>query len=231
MKSTITILAALAFVFALPGFATAQAFPDPSTPHFLDVPGVLPDIPEVDPGGGGGILEDPEADSVVFVVDRSCSMGWGSSSIEIPGIPGATPWQAAQYELGRAIDNLDAEARFGVVLFNHTYIYWTGQMEDATEGNKAAARSWVQSQYATGGTTYTPPVSWGINQIGQGPPEVIMFLSDGAPNEGYSAVGLITAANGGQCVINTVAFGVAGYAMQIMQDIAAQNGGECRVVP
>lgn len=226
MKSSFAILLAIAFAL-LPGAALAQFA---ITEHYLDVPGELPDIPEVEPPGGGGILEEPDADSVVFVVDRSCSMGWGSSSIEIPGMPSATPWQAAQYELGRAVDNLDGDARFNCVLFNHTFIQWTGVLEDATESNKQSCNSWVQSQYATGGTTYTPPVSAGIN-IGQGPPEVVMFLSDGAPNEGPSAVGSITATNAGRSVINTVAFGVAGLALSIMQDIAAQNGGECRVVP
>ncbi len=222
----LTIFAFLIFT----SFATAQVQSQQQA-HYLDVPGALPAIPEVDPPGGGGILEEPEADSIVFVVDRSCSMGWGSSSIEIPGIPHATPWQAAQYELARAVDNLDGEAEFCVVLFNHSFITWRSELQVASEGNKASAISWVNSQYATGGTTYVSPVNWAINIVGGGPPEVVMFLSDGAPNEGYSAVAAITAANGGKAVINTVAFGVAGAALQIMQDIAAQNGGECRAIP
>ena len=123
-----------------------------------------------------------------------------------------------------------AEAMFDVFLFNHSFTAWNPALQEATENNKQSANSWVGSQYATGGTTYTPPVTAAIN-VGQGPPEVVMFLSDGAPNEGYAAVGSITAANSGQCVINTVAFGVAGSALQIMQDIAAQNGGDCRIVP
>jgi hypothetical protein len=229
MKARLILLLALA---SLCGMAAAQSlWPQPDLEPYLDVPGEQPEPPEIEPPGGEGILEEPDADSVVFVVDRSCSMGWGSTSIEVPGVPGATPWQAAQYELNRAIENLDGDSRFGVVLFNSSFTMWRGALEVADEGNKSAARGWVSGQSATGGTTYTPAVSSGIN-IGAGPPEVVMFLSDGAPNEGYSAVASIAAANGGRCIINTVAFGVpaGGSAFQIMSDIASQNGGEMRIV-
>ena len=197
----------------------------------LDVPGPVPEIPEVEPPGGGGVLEPTDADSVVFVVDRSCSMGWGSASIPIPGNPGATPWEAAQYELNRAIENLDPDTQFGVVLFNHSFSMWRSALEIADEGNRSSARGWVSAQSSGGGTTYTPPVSSAIN-IGAGPPEVVMFLSDGAPNEGYSAVSAITGMNAGRSLINTVGFGIPAYgtAYQIMVDIAVQNSGEFRLV-
>jgi hypothetical protein len=222
------LLTLLAAVSLLAGAVAQQPAPGDMT---LDVPNGLPGIPAAEPPGGGGVMEPPEADSVVFVVDRSCSMGWGSASIPIPGNPGATPWQAAQYELNRAIENLDPETEFGVVLFNHSFMMWRPALEVADEANRSSARSWVSCQSATGGTTYTPPVASGIN-IGAGPPEVVMFLSDGAPNEGYSAVSAITAMNAGQSMINTVGFGIPAYglAYQIMVDIAAQNAGEFRLV-
>lgn len=220
------ILALLVAMLPMAAFAQGAS----PVEHTLDVPGEVPEIPQTPPPDPGGALEPPEADSVVFVVDRSCSMGWGSSSIEVPGVPGATPWQAAQYELTRAVNNLDQEAEFGAILFNHSFTLWRSVLEPATSANKTACTGWVNSQYATGGTTYTPAVTAAIN-IGGGPPEVIMFLSDGYPNEGYGAVGSITSANGGQCIINTVAFGVGGSALQLMQDIANQNGGSCRVIP
>lgn len=210
-----------------PGPGSALA---PPPDHVLDVPGEVPEIPRSIIPQPGGHLEPPEADSVVFVVDRSCSMGWGASSIEVPGSPHATPWQAALYELRRAIMNLDVDATFGVVLFNHSHEMWLTYLVTATHANKASATAWSEARSASGGTTYVPPVSAAIN-IGFGPPEVVMFLSDGAPSEGYAAVPAITAVNGGQCIINTVAFGVGGSALQIMQDIANQNGGSCRVIP
>lgn len=217
------VVAILALVGAPPALAQGVTITET-----LDVP--LEQEPYPAPPGGGDPppLEPPPADSVVFVVDHSCSMGWGGSPIEVPGNPGATPWQAAQYELGRAVNGLDGNTRFSVVLFNHTFINWRPELVVADENNKAAAAGWVNGQYATGGTTYTPPVISGLG-MGGGPPEVIMFLSDGMPNEGYSAVGSITSANGGQSIINTVAFNIGGGAVQIMQDIAASNGGECRI--
>jgi hypothetical protein len=230
MTTTFKNLMTLAFSLAITCTACAELPFILAPDNYLDCPGELPEIPEVEAPGGGGVLEQPDASSVVFVVDKSCSMGWGRSSLEVPGLPYASPWQAAQYELTRAVDNLDAQARFSANFFNHSFGWWRPSMQDATEANKSSARSWVQSTSYGGGTTYIPPTAAAVN-IGGGPPEVVMFLSDGVPSEGYGAVGGITAANGGRCVINTVAFGVRGSALQIMTDIATNNGGECRVVP
>jgi len=216
-------------LFSLISFDSFAGDP-PRTTMWLDVPGSLPSPPDADPPGGGGILEEPEATSIVFVLDRSGSMNAASITMEVPGIPSANRWQAVQYELGRAVDNLDPETIFSIVIFNHTYVMWRPMLVDATEANKDAAKGWVNSQQAQGGTSFVAPISAAID-IDGGPPEVIMFLSDGAPNEGYAAVASVTAANGGRSVINTVAMGVVfGAALTIMQDIANQNGGECRVV-
>jgi hypothetical protein len=135
------------------GGAPFHAFPAPGSlthnpARGVQVPATL--TFEIDLGAGlpcsaaagitpvvGSLPVDPV--SVVFVVDRSLGLGWGTSLLPVPGFPGATPWFGVQRAVTRALECLDPATRFGLVLFDQPLDVWRPDLVPATPANVAAA--------------------------------------------------------------------------------------------
>jgi hypothetical protein len=173
-------------------------------------------------GLSGLFKVDPSVKSIVYVLDKSSSMG-------------GLPISSVKAELIHGIRALKEDQKFGVIFFD--FSAWptmagqgqvvTAQLQvggfalmQATRENQQNAERWIQSIGAGGGTNPVPAMAMAIHVK----PEMIMLLSDGefAP----SAVDIITQQNqkerGASGRIDCV-----GLAENIvtLQEIAKQNAG------
>ncbi|MFV8784348.1 marine proteobacterial sortase target protein [Microbulbifer sp. SA54] len=108
---------------------------------------------------------------VVYVVDTSGSMG-------------GTSIRQAKESLLLALSRLSAEDRFNVIEFNSNYRNFFPRPVAATAENIHAAREWVESLRATGGTEMAPALREALSQqlndeTGELVRQVI-FITDGA---------------------------------------------------
>jgi hypothetical protein len=172
----------------------------------------------------GSLPVDPG--SVVFVVDRSLGLGWGTSLLPVPGLPGATPWHGVQQAVTRALECLDPATRFGLVLFDQPLEVWQPDLVPATSANVAAASGWLSWQNPVGGITYPPAIGAAL-ALGGGPPDQILLISSGDAYWGLAEVATVTTLVAGQCRVDTVVCKEPATPLgwQIMRDLAAQNGG------
>jgi hypothetical protein len=107
------------------------------------------------------------AERLVFVLDVSGSMQ-------------GRRFQAAKRELVQAIDNLQAKAKFGIVVFNSTVGRWHDDLVPATAANKQEAIRFIENQNPQASTsTFNALEAALAYDI-----EAIYFLTDGAPTSG-----------------------------------------------
>jgi hypothetical protein len=169
-------------------------------------------------------------DSVVFVLaaDQAMTIVPVSKALTYPGFTPATAWEALAEAVEDTILTLDPSSQtFGLVTHDGSFTMWRGWLELADPANQQAAIAWLRGHVPAGGTVYTPAASSGIN-IGGGPPNVIVMVEAGWPNEGLSALSGIIAANGGRVAISTChadPWQPGSPTAQLLQDLATLNGG------
>ena len=139
--------------------------PVPSKP--VAPPAGLPGGGGGEGGGAGGVLRAPAAArSVVYVIDRSISMGMGGAL------------SIAKRELLAGIDALPDDARFAVILYNGLAEPLTlgGQsgLVPATRANRAEAARQVDEVLAQGGTNHLAALRRAVALE----PDVIFFVTD-----------------------------------------------------
>lgn len=118
-------------------------------------------------GAGGGVLRAPAAArNVVYVIDRSISMGIGGAL------------SIAKRELLAGIDALPDDARFAVILYNRLAepLVLGGQsgLVPATRANRAEAARQVDEARAQGGTNHLAALRRAVALE----PDVIFFVTD-----------------------------------------------------
>lgn len=155
------------------------------------------------------------AKSVVYVLDRSVSMGLNSKLTR------------AKRELLKSIGQLRADVRFQIILFNRSVEVLKGSQEagllPATLENKRKVAEFLRTVLPEGGTQPVPALKRALALR----PDVIFFLSD---VEDLSARDLreVTLLNQGHSVIQVVAFDNE-HPSQTLQALAQNNHGEIRV--
>lgn len=172
-------------------------------------------------GGGGGVLRAPAtARNVVYVIDRSLSMG----------LSGALA--VAKRELLDGIDALPADARFGVLLYNRQAepLSPGGQtgLLPATETNRAAVARLVEEVRAEGGTDHLAALR---RAVAMGA-DVIFFVTD-ADEMTAEQVRNVTLLNRNRAAIHAVELNNDGERRDEtpLKLLARLNGGTHRVVP
>ena len=180
------------------------------------------------PGTGQDFLGMPiTGNSVVIVVDCSDVMAQGGICVDpqvgAPPLPFG-PWPAIQVSLVDTINGLDPATNFGVVLFNQSSSTWNSALQPASAANKTACSNWVMQQQCQGTRDFTGAMSTALTLGGSAPDQVIL-LGAGDPDEGYAAVGNITAMNNGQTQIDTIDLRGLTLVYQVLTDIASGNGG------
>lgn len=160
------------------------------------------------------------AKRVVFVLDTSGSMA-------------GMPIQAAKQTLLVAIDSLSESVQFDVIMFDAVVSRWTPQLVPATNDAKRKV-SYAVNERGLGNATSS---SFALKSAFDLEPEVIFFLSDGAPTDGdpVEIVQRVTQLNRVRRVsihavaVQTRSAGVAGLT-KFMQPLAEQNYGTFQLV-
>ncbi len=171
-------------------------------------------------GHGIGLFSGTkEVRSVVFVIDRSLSMGY-SGALSV-----------ARRELVDSLNDLPGDARFQVILYNGIAepLRIGGQSEllAATAGNRLAVVNRVQEILAEGGTDHVRALRAALLLKA----DVIYFVTD-ADELTLDNVRTITHWNGGRSAIHAIELhsGVARPDAPLAQ-LARLNGGTHRIVP
>jgi hypothetical protein len=168
-------------------------------------------------GGGTGLLGAPAAArSVVYVIDRSLSMG----------LSGALP--LAKRELLAGLAALPADARFGVILYNRRAEPLSPDLLPATEADRAAAARLVEGTRAEGGTDHLAALRRAIVMA----PEVIFFVTDADEMTADQVRGVVRL-NRGRSVIHAVELSDEGQRPEEtpLKLLARLTGGSYRLVP
>lgn len=149
----------------------------PTIPKFSAKPGRLPSS-LVSDNGLNPFFASLEADSIVFVIDRSGSM----SGSRLPRVITA---------LNETLDRLRPEQKFLLMFFCDSYELHPSlrQLVNATDSNKRLAIDWTSTITVASGTVPIDAMLYAINQN----PQRIVLLSDGEFDP--SDVALITEVN------------------------------------
>ena len=158
----------------------------------------------------------------VYVFDRSASMGE----------PAGQPLELAKAELLRSLDQLGEVQQFYVIFYNERMHLFSpspgGRLVFATEDTKRAARRFVESVRAAGGTRHADPLAAALRLA----PDAIFMLTDGdGPDDLTEAeyARLVESLGRTRCLI--VQFGGGdGVRSPRLARLAAQSGGEYKVV-
>jgi len=181
---------------------------------------------------------------VLFVLDASGSMG---STVGVKGdFNSPSNFERVREELRAALGRLDPRASFGVILFSSEVRRWRDAMVPASEASVREAMAFVERRDAGGGTNLYGALREALRMREAGVPDPqcgadvdeIVLLSDGWPSVGEVAspeaiVRLVTSANRYARVrIHTVGLSsiTAPGAYPFLEELAARNGGEHRVV-
>jgi hypothetical protein len=213
----------------LPVPSTPQAAPFAPVPKAMPGPGVRPPVynpptpavpagPSGSPGGNGEPGRLPVsavAKSVVFVLDRSASMGVDDRLA------------VARREILASLGRMPPGTRFQVVVYNRgsEILSLTGKREmvalsPATLAELAAA---LEDLTPEGGNDHLPA----LQQAMWMQPEVVCLLTD-ADDLTMDMVRAVREFNRGKCVIHAVTIGSA--PRLAMQTLAAHNRGVCKAI-
>jgi hypothetical protein len=176
--------------------ASAVGIGGPSSPPAPAVP--VPASPGnggTGPGGATFFAVPAQAQSVVYVIDRSASMG----------LNGALA--VARRELCRSLQNLPATARFQVVVYNRSAetlpLGGTGLVE-AAPANVRRAVALLEELQPTGGTDHWPALLRALSLH----PDILFFLTD-ADDLTPELLRRVTQLNRGRSVIHAVELNLA----------------------
>lgn len=158
----------------------------------------------------------------VYVFDRSASMGE----------PGGLPLARAKDELLRSLEQLGGVQQFYVIFYNERMHLFTpgavGRLVYATDENRRAARRFVESVRAAGGTRHAEPLAAALRLA----PDALFMLTDGDGPDDLTAqeyAKLAGSLGRTRCMI--VQFGDAGgITSPRLARLAEQSGGEYKVV-
>lgn len=174
-----------------------------------------PGIARSSPGSVSFFGVSARAKSVVYVIDRSASMG----------LEGGL--EAAKRELAASLAALESDVRFQVVFYNrHAETVSMGEsLLCATVANRQLALRSLEMVRAEGGTNHVAGLTCALTLH----PEVVYFLTD-ADDLRQAQVATITRANHERISINTILLSRSthGAASDSLSNLAARNRGVYR---
>lgn len=226
--ASLFVLLALFVIFSGPKAAKVYGGPEGKMDKEIDLPIEKPkikDIPEEKDNGPEFYGEElnSDSDSLVFVVDFSCSM-WGSRIVK------------AKAEVSKAINGLTKNFKFSVVTYSCNVRVWKQQLQDANDTNKAAASGWVSAQNPSGATGTGVAVKTALQLDRKN--KLIVLLTDGAPNclgnywaSSNDHLNMIMSANSQKAKIDVFAIQPwSGSYRTFCQQIAQRTGGKYKEV-
>jgi hypothetical protein len=155
----------------------------------------------------------------VYVFDRSGSMGE----------PANRPLAAAKAELIRSLDRLQSVHQFHLIFYNTEPSVFNptgvrGRLVFGTDENKEAARRFIESIPADGGTNHYDPLLVAVRLR----PDVIFLLTDGEQKDDLSGDDLahIRRVNDGIAQIQVIQFASTPYSSNSLKRLAEENRGQ-----
>jgi len=177
---------------------------------------------------------ESESDTIFYVIDISCSMGWDEQSYSTPdGRMARGPRiDRAKAELYRSIMGLSENFRFNLVAYDCSTRRWSKEMKEANDANKQSAVAWILALQPSGGTGTGPASALALADKEN---QSVVLLTDGEPNCG--ALGLdshrrmIRNANTQGATINVFGIAASGTYRSFCQGVASDSGGSYFDVP
>lgn len=176
-----------------------------------------------------------ENQTIFFVIDSSCSMGWDRRSyIDQEGNRRVgNRMDRAKAELIRSISSLSKNFKYNALAYGCSIRSFRPNLIKATTANKQAGINWTSSLSANGGTMTGPATAHSLRNAPDN--KSVVLLTDGAPNCGASGMSghrsVIRSANRQGAVITVFGIGASGSFRDFCQSIARENGGAYRDVP
>jgi Ca-activated chloride channel family protein len=159
------------------------------------------------------------ARSVVYVIDRSVSMGLNGALEQV------------KRELLASLSRLPSDMRFQIIFYNRSaqplVLGGAAGITSATDANRAAVAQQLESLQAEGGTEHLPALSLALSYQA----DVIYFLTD-ADDLRPEQVRQVTQMNRGRAAIHTIELTTANAHRLDMplQTLARENRGTYRAV-
>jgi hypothetical protein len=208
--------------------------PPPTTP--TPTPPPADDPRDMPPPVIFGEEIDSETDTLYYVIDISCSMGWDNRSYTtLDGqLAMGLRIDRAKCELSRSVLGLSSNFSFNIVAYDCGTRMWRSTLQEANDANKAAALAWINALMPVGATGTGPAMALGLaDKMNMS----VVLLTDGAPNCGvpdYSIPAhrtMIRAANTQAATINVFGIAASGEYRTFCQNVAADAGGAYFDVP
>ncbi len=177
---------------------------------------------------------DTESDSLFYVIDQSCSMGWDVQVYTLPdGTQASGPrMERAKAELIRSILGLSDNFEFNIVAYDCGTRQWSPDMQEANDANKQSAAAWANA-LQPGGATGTAPAT--AQALGAKENLAVVLLTDGAPNCGANGSSghrsVIRNSNTQGATINVFGIAATGSYRAFCQGVASDSGGSYFDVP
>ncbi len=132
-------------------------------------------------------------------------------------------WTQAKQAAAYVLEHLNEGDRFNVILFSTGWRVFSSQLEAASVAGEAV--SWIDSNYAEGGTDINGALTTALGMVGERP-TTILFLTDGLPTEGETDPQMIidNFDAGLRRNVSLFAFGVGDDVDTFLLDTLAQNG-------
>lgn len=190
---------------------------------------------------------DSENDTIYYVIDASCSMGWDESSYTtLDGQRRTGPrMDRAKVELIRSITGLSENFKFNIIAYDCSTDQWRRRLVEANDSNKADAIGWVNGQQPRGATGTGPATALALEDRDN---MSVVLLTDGEPNCGAGGGGggrggwddwdtpddhrrMIRRANRQGATINVFGIAASGAQRRFCQQVASDSGGSYFDVP
>jgi Ca-activated chloride channel family protein len=186
------------------------------------------------------IEQRPEASYALMLLlppDRESEAGSGLPTetlfvVDVSGSMAGPSIDQARHALLAALDRLRPEDRFNLMRFNDGNTTFRDTFEPATPESVEAARAWIRSLAAGGGTLIYPALMRGLDLLGESRSaraQRLVFLTDGAvSNESEVLRGIVDRL--GQARLHTIGIGAAPNAY-LMRKMAWFGHGLAEFVP
>ena len=165
---------------------------------------------------------EAEGRRVVYVLDRSASMGSGEAS----------PLAASKREVTRSLAALSDVQQFHLVFYNHRPRLFSptggpGRLVFATDENRREAESFVESIRADGGTNHAEAIRAAV-RLG---PDVVFMVTDGDVNDDLAAEDLdrLERFLGGTKLL-IIQFAAANGGSPRLSELARRSGGASKTL-
>jgi hypothetical protein len=173
-------------------------------------------------------------DTIIYVMDISCSMDWGKGPyVGHDGqISTGTRMKRAKTELQKSIMALSENFYFNVIAYDCGVLQWQPEMMEANLTNKTSAVNWAHvltPRGATGTGPATAKALWEKENM------MVVLLTDGEPNCGANGTDghrrMISTANTQGATINVFGIAAQGKYRAFCQAVASDSGGSYYDVP